>query len=86
MTTSTSPQEDSGVLSEVEIETHQGSKYVFPDMKWESLAFALPPSGRVPESMSVLTLCNYSGACLTLPFRIVKEVRVGKAILWSSPV
>jgi hypothetical protein len=72
-------------LVEVEVETTQGSKYVFPDMSLENMKKVLPSSGRIPESVTFLMFYNYSGSVLSIPFRIVKEVRVGGTILWKSP-
>ena len=73
-------------LVEVVVETLQGSRYVFPDMNRENVVSVLPPSGRVPESVTFLMFYNYSGSVMSLPIRIVKEVRVGEEVLWTSDV
>lgn len=76
---------DTRNLVVVEVETKQGSKYVYPDVSRESIELGLPESGRVPEDMTFLMFYNYSGSTLSIPFHIVKEVRVGEDVLWKSP-
>jgi len=82
--TAVSTDENNLVL--VEVETALGAVYSFPDMSMKSLEAVVPPSGRVPESITFLMFYNYSGAMLSVPIRLVKEVRVGEKILWKCPV
>lgn len=75
-------------LGLVTITTTQGSAYTFADMDLDELRRVLPESGRVPQDQPTLTLMNVSIAVLSLPFRIVKSVRVGTTsdkmeVLWS---
>lgn len=76
---------DPSLLETVTVVTKQGSEYCYPDMCRKSLEAALPPSGRIPESVTHLMLFNYSAAMLSVPFRIVREVRVGEEVLWKCP-
>lgn len=76
---------DSSLLETVTVVTLQGAEYSYPDMDRKSVALALPPSGRIPESVTHLMLFNYSAAMLSVPFRIVREVRVGEEVLWKCP-
>lgn len=78
-------QTDGAQLVEVEIVTRQGARYVFPDMNADNLSSVLPPTGRVPDSISYLMLYNYSGAVVSIPIRIVEQVRVGEEVLWKAP-
>ncbi len=97
MTTSPSPNVVSALsvdtqhLITIVVKTKLGACYYFPDMSKKSVVEALPPSGRVPENITYLMLYNYSGAMLSVPFRLVQEVFVEGAqsredILWTSPV
>lgn len=74
---------DGSLLETVTVVTEQGSVYHFPDMSRKSLVEVLPPSGRIPESVTHLMLFNYSSAMLSVPFRIVREVRIGEEVLWT---
>ncbi len=76
---------DQSDLIEVEVETKQGSRYVYPDVSLDSIKQGLPESGRIPKDVTFLMFYNYSGATLSIPFHIVKEVRVGEDVLWTSP-
>ena len=97
----TTSSEASGVLSAISTEaehlvtivvkTKLGARYEFPDMCRKSLVGVLPQSGRVPESVTYLMLYNYSGAMLSVPFRLVEEVFIEGAqsredVLWTCRV
>jgi hypothetical protein len=72
-------------LITVEIETTLGAKYVFPDMERAALERMLPKMGEPKLVHEQLTIVNASIALLSLPFRIVKVVRVEGEEWWKRP-
>jgi hypothetical protein len=75
----------SGERDTVYVVTREEAEYVFPDMVIDELRKVLPETGRFQETMPSLMMVNVSTAVLSLPFRIIKEVRVGDEVLWASP-
>lgn len=68
-------------LVSVEFETTLGSVYSFPDMdlnEMESLVSRFTFENNV-------TLVNLSQACLVLPARVVKSIRIEGVEKWSRP-
>lgn len=74
-----------GERDTVYVVTHEGAEYVFPDMVIDELRKVLPETGRFKETMPSLMMVNVSTAVLTLPFRVIKEIRVGDDVLWVCP-
>jgi hypothetical protein len=73
-------------MKNVRIQTHLGAYYEFPDMNEASLRMVLKDltPGRT------LTMINESGAYLSMPGRIIKELSCGDVgepgeVLWTSP-
>jgi hypothetical protein len=54
---------------DVEVRTHEGAVYIFPDMPFSTLETVLNHSSW--QQSGVLILVNVSGALLSLPSRIV---------------
>lgn len=81
---STQPQKAD--LVTVEMHTHLGAVYTFPDMDRENLEELLPKlSNRIPEEHGQLQLVNASIALISVPFRILKKILVGGELWWESP-
>lgn len=73
-------------LCTVEVFTHQGSHYVFPDMDKTALRRVLTPGeNRITVSIPSFAVCNASYAVLSLPFRIIKQILVDGEEWWVSP-
>lgn len=74
-------------LITVTVRTSLGAVYVFPDVSEEQLKLALPESGRVPGGYSQLMFMNTSLALLSVPWRVVEEVKTARAeveeVVWS---
>jgi hypothetical protein len=69
-------------LKLIKIETHLGSIYQLPDY----LGKVWVPSGSgIGSSESTFVLVNISGAALTVPFRIIKTIKVDGKLLWTGP-
>ena len=68
-------------LVTVEFETTLGAVYVFPDMDLKEIEAML----RHFNFDHNVTLLNISRACLVLPQRIVKSIRVGGEERWTRP-
>ena len=83
--TAVTPPTDATGLVTVAVFTRTGAKYVFPDMKKDTVKEVLPESGRIPESISFLMFYNYSGAVLSIPIRCVAEVKAEGSTLWKCP-
>jgi hypothetical protein len=71
-------------LGTVEIRTHTGAVYAFPDMSLKALKAVLPESGRTPGSQPTLMIMNISASLLSVPFCIIDQVSCGSTCLWSS--
>lgn len=70
-------------LEPVEVTTRGGDVYRMPAMDVEMLQKVLPKgSNRAPEGMSTLALVNASMSVLSIPFQIVKTIRVGEEEWW----
>lgn len=83
-----------GARAAVHIETKMGARYAFPDMVIEELKKVLPQSGRVLESMPMLSMVNISMSVLSVPFFIIKQIsvvttnsqgEVNEEVLWDCP-
>jgi hypothetical protein len=74
-----------GKLESVVVTTKTGAIYRFPDMPRDELERVLPESGRINSSMPALMMVNASVSVLTIPFRIIKTIRVGEEVLWACP-
>lgn len=81
-------------LTQVEIETTLGEKYLFPDMDIRVFEKVVAQE-EMWRKLGSLALSNISGACLVIPTRIIKEISVVEAgvlhgvkkVLWkASPV
>lgn len=76
-----------GTLVTIEVETRMGDKYSFPAMDKEALGKILPKgSNRIPESTPALAMVNTSYAVLSIPFSIIKAIRVEGESWWDCPV
>lgn len=69
-------------LGDVTLETIEGAVYAFPNMNIKALRDKLPEPGARPPSC--LVMVNVSVAALTVPFRILKAVKVGEEVLWDA--
>lgn len=65
----------------VGIETKTGSRYTFPDMSRDDLFKVLGPQ---LLGAGTLTLVNISGACLTVPLRIISAIAIDDEVAWRS--
>jgi hypothetical protein len=70
------------MLKTVQIETRLGAIYIFPDVA-EDIRF--PSGSGLDANVTSLTITNMSGACLVVPYRIVKKVRFDDAVVWEGP-
>lgn len=68
----------------IEIDTTQGSRYVFPDMPWDVLSVLVQNDTLL--GFSQLSLVNQSGAALVIPTRIIRTIRVNGEVKWVSSV
>lgn len=66
-------------LVQVEFETLLGATYSFPDMNLEEVEHLLKDFHQDRD----ITLVNMSRACLVIPPRIVKTIRVGGEERWT---
>jgi hypothetical protein len=66
----------------VTIKTRQGSEYCFPDVPRATLATMINQRGW-DASGSVL-IVNLSGACLSVPLRIVDTLSYDGAVKWTG--
>jgi len=77
-------------LGIVDVETHLGVHYVFPDMELKELSRVLPKGNRMVEGWPTMALVNVSNSALTIPFRIIKKICVryskSEETWWESPV
>lgn len=71
------------MLRILEIETELGAIYTFPDMACDTVKL-LVQDLKKGTTASNISFVNVSGAALVLPFRIVKEIRMGKEIVWAN--
>lgn len=65
----------------VGIETKTGARYSFPDMSRDEVFKVLGPQ---LLGASNLTLVNISGACLTLPMRIISAIAIDDEVTWRA--
>ena len=73
-------------LEPVEITTLGGDVYRMPAMDVDMLQQVLPKGlNRIPSGMTTLALVNASIAVLSIPFQIVKTIRVGEEEWWVTP-
>lgn len=70
-------------LVEVTVETSLGAKYVFPDMPRTTLDNVIQLKGWKYENPFILV--NVSGACLSVPMRIVATVSYDGEVKWKGP-
>lgn len=71
-------------LEPVEITTRGGDVYRMPAMDVEMLQKVLPKgSVGAPAGMSTLALVNASMSVLSIPFQIVKSIKVGDEEWWA---
>lgn len=82
----TNPALSSSLVS-VEVETKNGNVYRFPAMDGDALKSVLPKGKRIEPSASqpTLAMVNASFAVLSIPFRIIKAVRVNGDEWWVCP-
>lgn len=66
----------------VEVEDRRGQVYTLPLMNITEARQVLPPSGRTPAGAPTLLLVNSAMVTLSVPFRIIKEVRVDSKVVW----
>lgn len=70
------------MLRNCTIETRLGAVYVFPDMATE---VDVPVGSGLNSSETNLTMINVSGACLVLPWRIIKQIKMDEQVIWTGP-
>jgi len=82
----TNPATSSSLIS-VEVETKNGDIYHFPAMDGDAIKNVLPKGKREESSMSqpTLALVNASFSVLSIPFRIIKVIKVDGKEWWCSP-
>jgi len=69
-------------LKTIEIETHLGSIYRLPDYLGK---IWVPAGSGTGINDSTFVVVNISGAALTIPFRIIKTIKVDGELLWTGP-
>jgi len=69
-------------LKLIEIETHLGAVYRFPDVTGDVY---VPVGAGIDKSQSFFTIANISGSGLTIPYRIIKTIKVDGELLWTGP-
>jgi hypothetical protein len=79
----TSSQPDARPLVTVYVETLTGSDYVFPDVS-PDIVERLPEAGRTP-SYPTLQLVNISFSLLSVPWLVVRRVRIEEKVVWECP-
>jgi hypothetical protein len=63
-----------------------GDRYTFPAMDTSALAVVIPKgSNRIPEGTPTLALVNASFSVLSIPFNIIKAIRVEGEPWWDCP-
>ena len=72
---------NSSSLGLVEIETKEGDIYMFPAMDKKVLEEILPKE-ELSASAPTLAMVNASFSVLSIPFRIIKTVKVDGAAWW----
>lgn len=65
----------------VGIATKTGSRYDFPDMSKPEIFKVIGPQLFRSENM---VLVNISGACLTIPVRIIDSIAIDGEVTWRS--
>jgi len=68
-------------LCTVGIETKTGGRYSFPDMERSEVFKVLGPQLLRANDM---VLVNVSGACLTLPTRIIRIIAIDDEVTWRA--
>lgn len=70
----------------VEAVTKLGDRYIFPAMGMSALQSVVPKgSNRVPSGTPTLALVNASYAVISIPFAIIKTIKIDEEIWWESP-
>lgn len=64
------------------IETRLGAVYQFPDIDDK---IEIPRGAGLNKALTNLTLVNISGACLVLPWRIIKSIKLDEEVVWTGP-
>jgi hypothetical protein len=67
----------------VSIETFEGASYVLPDMDGRIFEKVLLHE-EMWKRLSSFTISNVSGACLVVPMRIIKDIRVDGEVKWTA--
>ncbi len=82
----TNPESSSSLVS-VEVETKNGDCYRFPGMDGEALKSVLPKGKHEEPSVSqpTLSMVNASFSVLSVPYRIIKTIKVNGDEWWVCP-
>lgn len=66
----------------VTVETELGAVYEFPDVHWRTLWVILRSD--TMQGFTQLSLVNLSQACMVIPVRIIKRVRINGDTYWEK--
>lgn len=73
-------------LVTVEVTTKYGDHYVFPAMGKKALQTVVPKgSNRTPAGTPTLALINASFSVLSIPFNIIRSIKVDEEAWWDFP-
>jgi hypothetical protein len=70
------------MLKICEIETRLGAVYRFPDVDGEVY---VPKGAGLNAAVTGFTIINASGACLVIPWRIIRQIRLDNEVIWTGP-
>lgn len=70
-------------LVAVTIVTKLEETYLFPDMARGEIERVIVEDWAIPSG--TLTLVNVSQACLVIPIRIIRTIKINDEVKWSSP-
>lgn len=73
-------------LVTVEAVTKIGDRYVFPAMGLSALQAVVPKgANRIPNGTPTLALVNASFSVMSIPFAIIRTIKVDGEIWWDFP-
>lgn len=67
----------------IEFETFEQATYSFPDVDKEQFRKMIA-NVSIWKSLGSMVVTNISGACLVLPSRIIKTIRIDKEEVWTA--
>ena len=76
--------QEADALVSVLIITHQGSEYIFPDIRRRDMDLLIGMSADVWVKSGHLALANVSQGTLVIPTRIVKQISYDGEVRWKN--